>query len=111
MIAAKPHTDVILSVIMFFTVAFATKLDSETIEQLEVEISVSENETKVGADIKRMQQVADDLPRSDSMVEKTETIIEVVREIIKNIEAELEGLKTCQMHKILCSSPKKLLME
>ncbi len=93
MIAAKPAVLVclVLSAIAFFTVAFATKLDSETIEQLEVEISVSENETKVRADIKRMQQVVDDLPTSDPMVEKIKTIIEVVREIIKNIKVELES--------------------
>lgn len=92
MIAAKPAVFIsfILSGLIYFGFAFTTKLDGDVIEAIETEATVTRDELEIRNDIKRLQLALDDIPESDPMTEKVETIIEVVRESLKEIKKKLE---------------------
>lgn len=110
MIAAKPAVlvSLILSAITFFVVAYATKLDEETIETLEIKMSVSQDESEIRSSIKRIRETNDEiaaLDRRDPMIEKMEIAIEIIHESLKAIKVttESEDMTHAQDLKIMAS--------
>lgn len=95
MIAAKPavFVSIVLSGITFLVVAFATRLDDNTIESLEIKMSVSHEETEIRSSIKRIRDTNNEiatLNARDPMIEKMDMAVEIILESLKALKLEIQ---------------------